>query len=572
MLSKKNLSIFVLVIACLCSFCVHAQIDPGVDFNLQKFLDKAIKKSKGQVVIPPGRYRVNPQGQTHLLLENLEDITIIADGVEMICTETVQAINIRNCKNLKIRGLVIDYDPLPFTQGKIVNISEDKTKLTVDLLDGYGTNLRNNKLEIYDPETGELVTRTYYGVTHELDRKNRQVVFTKKSSAGVDHSFEEVGDIVVFDSYNTKFLPHAIIMEKSTGLVLENLMLYAGPTFGFFEKECNGSKYIGCKVDRRPSENDLHKREIGRMRSNNADGFHSKSAEIGPSYRNCIARYNGDDGFAISGQYHVITETNGNKITVVGKAGKRPNIGVADPVELVSYDGTRIPDAYVRSIVPGRKLNAREIEFLSTQKFLAESKKTKDAAHVYVIELNRSVDLPLGSVIASSERLGNGFEVVDCIAGPNRSRGILAKASNGLISNNQLIDNWGIGIKCSPEHKWLEAGSGNNLLITNNVVEGCHDVGIAVHAKGGNGKTGSAGAHNNVNVSGNTISGSVNPAFGITSTIDLKFIDNKVLAPDNSLALPWRTSFGRGETLEREVYFKNVKGVEENFGVEVQDD
>ncbi|MEQ8548699.1 MAG: right-handed parallel beta-helix repeat-containing protein [Cyclobacteriaceae bacterium] len=535
---------------------------------MQKFLDKAVKKSKGEVVIPPGRYRVAPQGQTHLTLEGLQDITIIADGVEMICTETVQAINIRNCKNLKIQGLVIDYDPLPFTQGRIVSMSEDKAQLTVDLLEGYETNLRNDKLEIYDPQTGELVTRTYYGVTHELDRKNRQVVFSKKRAAGLEHSFEEIGDIVVFDSYNTKFVPHTIIMNNNENLVLENVKIYSGTTFAFFERECNGTKYLGCHVDRRQPESDLREREIRRMRSNNADGFHSKSAEIGPSYRNCIARYNGDDGFAISGLYHVITETNGNMVTVVGKAGRRPDIGVADPVELVSYDGTRIPDAYVRSIVPGRKLNAEEREFLSSQKFLAESQKTKDADNVYIIELNRAVDLPLGSVIASSERLGNGFEVVDCIAGPNRSRGIIAKASNGMISNNQLIDNWGIAIKCSPEHQWLEAGSGNNLLITNNVVQGCHDVGIAVYAKGGNGKIGAAGAHNNVNVSGNTVSNSVNPGFGITSTVGLIFMDNRVETPDNSLALPWRKDFGRGESTERKVYFQNVTDVKENFGVE----
>ena len=98
------------------------------------------------------------------------------------------------------------------------------------------------------------------------------------------------------------------------------------------------------------------------MRSNNADGFHSKSAQIGPSYRNCIARYNGDDGFAISGNYNVITENNGNLLTVIGKAGFTPDIFVGDMVELVSYDGTRLPDATVVSIKAGRPLNATEVQ------------------------------------------------------------------------------------------------------------------------------------------------------------------------------------------------------------------
>ena len=150
-----------------------AQIDPGKDFDLQGFINKEIAKGKKEVVVSAGRYRVKPKGNTHLLFENLNDITIVANDVELICTETVQAINIINCKNLKIKGLVIDYDPLPFTQGKIIGMSADKTQLTVDILDGYSTNLRNDKLEIYDPETGELVTRTYYSVTHSVDKANR---------------------------------------------------------------------------------------------------------------------------------------------------------------------------------------------------------------------------------------------------------------------------------------------------------------------------------------------------------------------------------------------------------------
>lgn len=566
-ITKKTISGLGAIFLLLLSIGSYAQIDAGKDYDLQGFIDKELGKGNKEIVIPPGRYRVKPKGNTHILLKDLEGITIVANNVELICTETVQAININNCKNLKIQGLVVDYDPLPFTQGKIVAMSDDKTKLTVDIFDGYPIKLRNDKLEIYDPESSELVTRTYYSVTYEVDEANRRVVFTKKAQAAVEYSFEELGDIVVFDSYNTRFAPHAILMDNNVGLVLENVKIYSGPTFAFFERNCNGSKYIGCIVDRRPLESDLISRGIRRMRSNNADGFHSKSAQIGPSYRNCIARYNGDDGFAISGQYHVITETSGNIITVVGKAGHKPDIVVGDMVELVSYDGTRLSDAQVKSIKVGRPLTSEEKKFFTTQKFLAEAQKSKDAPNVFLIEVDRPVDLPLGSIIASANKLGNGFEVLGCVAGPNRSRGIIAKASNGIISENQLISNWGMAIKCSPEHQWLEAGSGNNLTITNNVIVECHDVGVAVYALGGNGKTGAAGAHNNIIISGNKVSKSLNPAFGITSTRGLKFLNNVVESPEPSFDFPWKRDFGKKEDPNRQVYIENVEEIEENFGL-----
>lgn len=568
-MNKKQLWLICL----LHIICIHvfAQIDPGKEYDLQKHINKELSKGKMEIIIPPGRYRVTPKGNKHLLLKDLKDVTIIANDVELICTETVQAINITNCKNLKIVGLSVDYDPLPFTQGRIIEMSKDKTKLTVDILEGYSTKLRNEKLEIYDPVTAELSTRTYYGVTHEVDETNRRVIFSKQSKAAEAYSFEKIGDIVVFDSYSNRFTPHAIVIEDCEKLSLENVRLYAGPTFAFFERNCNGSKYIGCKVDRRPLETDLIKRGIRRMRSNNADGFHSKSAQIGPSYKNCIARYNGDDGFAISGNYHIITETNGNLLTVVGKAGFTPDIQVGDAVELVSYDGTRMPDASVKSIKAGRVLTLEERMFLANQKFLRESDKTKDAPNVFIIEIDHPIVLPMGSVIASVNRVGNGFEVLNCIAGPNRSRGIIAKASNGTIANNRCISNWGMAIKCSPEHQWLEAGSGKNLTITNNTIENCQDAGIAVYAMGGNKKTAALGAHSNINISNNTISNSLNPAFAITSTKGLVFMNNVVKLPTTKFLDPARKQFGRVEDPNRKVFIENVQEVNENFGLKISD-
>ena len=70
--------------------------------------------------------------------KNLEDVTVKAYGAELICTQTIAAIRIENCRNLKIEGLVIDYDPLPYTQGKIVSMSDDKMSFEVEIFEGYG--------------------------------------------------------------------------------------------------------------------------------------------------------------------------------------------------------------------------------------------------------------------------------------------------------------------------------------------------------------------------------------------------------------------------------------------------
>jgi hypothetical protein len=376
---------------------------------------------------------------------------------------------------------------------------------------------------------------------------------------------------VVIGSRGTTSIPHTITPSRCTNLILDNVTIYSGTSFAFFETNCKGSKYINCSVDRRPLETEIKSRGIKRMRSNNADAFHSKFAEIGPSYVGCVARYNGDDSFAINGHFHIISETNGNVLTVIAKGGgnNSTDFVVGEVVELVSYSGERMPNATITQIQTGRALTAQEISFLQSQTFNAEADNTYTASNVYNITIDRSIDLPLGSLINSATRVGNGFEVRNCIAGPNRSRGILVKASDGIITGNTCVGNWGQAIKVSPEYSWLEAGSSNNLVISNNIISGCHDAAIAVYANGGNGATAPIGAHENIQIIGNQISGSSNPNIAVTSTSNLCMTDNTISSPNNDLLVPWiMNNFGRNTDLNRTIYLENVStGGCNDFGV-----
>ena len=69
----------------------------GTEFDLQGFIDKELAAGKKEIVVPPGRYRVKPKHAEHLVFKKLNDVTIVADGVEMICTETTRALLIADC-------------------------------------------------------------------------------------------------------------------------------------------------------------------------------------------------------------------------------------------------------------------------------------------------------------------------------------------------------------------------------------------------------------------------------------------------------------------------------------------
>jgi hypothetical protein len=241
-----------------------------------------------------------------------------------------------------LKGLTIDYDPLPYTQGRIIEISGDKMTLKVQLLNGYpeSDTIFKDKVEIYDQYTDELATNTFYGTTFTLEGPQTVVIHKQFKYDGR----EKIGDIAVIASKNTdNWIPHAIQPHQCTNLVMEGVTLYASQMFGFFETNCEASQYLNCVVDRRDPIIDLYQRDYRRLTSLMADAFHSKHASIGPKIIGCTARYNGDDEVNINGDYHIISGSDGsNRIRVVGKLGLMPDLNAGDTVELVTYYGERV--------------------------------------------------------------------------------------------------------------------------------------------------------------------------------------------------------------------------------------
>jgi len=187
--------------------------DLGSAFDLQGFVDKAIQAGLHHIAIPPGRYRVTPRHRQHLVLQDRADVHIVADGVEMICTETTRALTLSNCRHVTLRGLTIDYDPLPYTQGRIVKLSENNTVHDIELFDGYprGDQVQNFKYEIFRPDTRTL----RFGSYHEFRVVAQQANRIRVTRGGRYHG-EKVGDIQ--DNHGGRYHPN----PRQIGLVSEN--------------------------------------------------------------------------------------------------------------------------------------------------------------------------------------------------------------------------------------------------------------------------------------------------------------------------------------------------------------
>ncbi len=530
-----NMRLFGLAVALLSFGAVGsaAEAQVGKPFDLQAFIDKGLKAGRRRITVPPGRYRATPHDRVHLRLAGLKDVTIIADGVEMICTETTAALQVVDCARVKLQGLTIDYDPLPYTQGRITAISPDRSEHTIALFDGFpdAASVRNFKYEIYRPDMRLLrcdaeMRLTYYPSAVEvIDPGHIRV--TKGSGAPTDP--EKVGDIVVIASEHAPggSIPHAVTVERCTAVELTRVTVWASNCFGVLELEGDGNTYRECRIDRRPPAQDLVKRADPRIRSLNADAFHSIGSTKGPSIIGCSARFMGDDAVNIHGSYSMVTACSGAKLRVLLN-GAAPRVG--EPVELVTYEGVRLPDATVTACAPAAGISAEERAFLMRQA-MNDDIRSRRLTDAVVVTLDRAVEMPMGSVMACAKRIGNGFLVSGCDFGFNRSRGILIKASDGQVIGNRITGGWMAAILVSPEYWWLEAGSSCGVRIAGNTITDCGGAAIVVEAQGGAGRTAPAGAHRDVVIKGNSIADSPMPAIRVTSTQRLIVQGNRVTKP-----------------------------------------
>lgn len=329
---------------------------------------------------------------------------------------------------------------------------------------------------------------------------------------------EEVGDLIVIASEDAPggSEPHAVVTEDSKDIRYEKVTVYASNCFGFLEISCDKSVYQSCSIERRTPESDPVLREQPRLRSLNADAYHSKFAVRGPQLLGCSAHFQGDDAVNINGSYHLIVGSERNVLQVL--ANDDMNILPGDEVEMVDRSGKMLPEATVRTVRADGTVSLSEKQLLETLPILLQV-RTKLKKR-YLIEIDSRLQVAPGSVICSRQRVGNGFKVNDCRFGFNRSRGILIKAGDGEVNGN-ILESCGMqSILVAPEYYWLEAGFSRNLQICDNTITNSGKEAVAI--KG----IGNFPGHKNITISGNRIQTDYSPAVVISGAEKVRVTEN----------------------------------------------
>jgi len=434
--------------------------------DIQTQIEQAVSRKEPIAYIYPGRYYVRPDRKAGIFLHDLSDLTVHAYGVEMILRRTSQRIlDVQRCTNVAVKGFVADNDPLLFPQGTVVAVAENGTWIDIELHEGYPvpTGKAADRAMVHDPATlyrKKLAKDLNPTSVEQLDSTIYRVSIGARNLR--DHGWA-LGDYV---SLTNPGAGGSCFIYESTRFKLEDVTLYScARHFSIFEKYASENVYRNVAI--KPGPRPLLA-SINRLRSTHSDGIHSKYATIGPRIEDCHFEALGDDAVAINGSFSIVMENSGGNTVKV--AAHEESLRVGDRIRFYTSSG----EIQYRKIIGATSVRVEDPAAMRAfvVKHYPRLKFPGGYKYVTSLELDSVTHVSEGNLLANMDRNGNGFTVRNSRIKNGRARGILIKASDGVVEGNHISHLALPGIILAAEATaFIESDMVSDVVVRNNIIE-----------------------------------------------------------------------------------------------------
>jgi hypothetical protein len=500
-----------------------AEPNDGMD-DLSAFndaLSQAKEMSPAELYFSSGTYNLSGRFQIRYAANiNLRGYTYLSETTKFIIGNPSEpAILVRYSDNISTRDIIIDYDPLPFTQGTVseLNTVSKRFKFTIDpgytelddplFSSGYGT--------YRDPNTAVRGRPPLDSGVHI------RITSRTKLSAGVYRVY--VNDVA--GAYNgVKFTFRKLPEENACDawecghILWNNVTLYSSPCIGF----------AGVKVDKMRLRNCSVKFEEGttRFQSGNFDGVHTRVCKKGPDIIDCLFEGVGDDGVNNGGVgSEILAKQSETRFSVYFDA--RP-VNVGDYLLLFRPSNGRIGSSVEVITIHG---------MVDVGGYQCHDITVSGAPAGFTVETGSGKDQ-----FFNIDYSGNDYLISGCTFRNSMANGIRAKAYDGVIKDNTFEGLTARAIQVSNLSIYKEGLQSGNILIKNNTMDHCgfyngfsqHDysgvIVIAGQKSGGDAGFGLPADINdlnyNITIEGNTIYNWPRHAIYVSCTDGIKILNN----------------------------------------------
>ncbi len=433
-------------------------------------LKKALKNYKNNTLanwtvisLKKGTYHILESPKKYLSLKDAEHLIIDFQGSEIIFNTPAGLLSLNNCKQVIVKNVVIDFDPLPFTQGYVLNVNHKQKSITVKLKEGWPTlnnssyrNMGKNWALIKDPKTPGKQKRdclnvyTLFNDWSELEKGVFKVNFKSPiKNIEVGDKYVHLGPgggncFSIHNSYQTTF---------------ENIHQYAGGVFMEAQKS-DAVNIIDCEVK--------IKSDTDRWHSITRDIFIERNSRIGPWVEGCFFEGNGDDGINLHTKGFKIVERKSDYTLVVdsqiNQFKTRSEIYLHQNDSISIFDNN-LGKHHFKGLIKSVTAKLDGTYLLKFDQKLPEfhdiSMKLKGIDARYE-GWNISTNCP-------------NFLIKDNTFKYQRRFGLLTLSKNGLIKNNKFIGSSANAIYLGFLEEASDIGLvAGNILIENNVFDDCY--------------------------------------------------------------------------------------------------
>ena len=427
--------------------------DATAIFKAINFCKKVGQTGTGvKLIFQKGTYDLfsnsNSKAPHILQVNNANNIVIEGNESEIIIHDPLKGfLSIFKSNNIIVKNLFIDYDPLPFTQGKIVAI--DLKQKTFDLqLDDNFPSLNHEMFQEANRVWGMLMDPQIPGklkdgapnlfATKQFEEVSLRLFKVKINAINLLKSME-VGDLYVHMARsNGKTIFGSSFSKNITYLGITS---YSSPAGTYQAHNMEEWNVINCKI--------LLKE--GRLHSANADSFHVNGGKFGPWIENGFFEGYSDDAVNL-------------------KYAKRNILEQKSPTEIVIKHGLEVDEVI-------KIYNPRDGELIGTYKVVKVKPLTMPKVK---ITLDKPIDIELkvgeenNSDIAYVDTQSNESFVIRNNTFKNARRyGVLIQATNGLIERNIFENLSQSAITIYNGVDWGEGFMADNIVINQNIFNNC---------------------------------------------------------------------------------------------------
>ena len=403
--------------------------------------------------IPKGQYNLRTDGDCLradgkwanksplFSLTNLDGLTIRGEGAELMMSGNSTIFAFKECKNITLEGVTVDWQRPPFSQGTV--IANALGHFDVQIESGFPVRGGEPVAAFMDYDSA---TRLPLGANFDVGDAVERTELISPQVLRIhlkQNILVPVGTLLVL-RHQVYGYGQLIGFVRCADVLVRDVTVYTAPSMGLAGYVCTNISLKRFNIRLRPGS--------GRLMSTTADATHFSGCKGTVSLEDCTFEGMGDDGVNINSGIYLTVLQRLDGHTVLCQRDDLPDAG--DLMEM-SHPDTLLPFS-----TGGVKSASLELG-------------TNNQA-IVKFEAPLPVELCVGDLLANASRVAR-LRMRHCTVRANRARGVLCQTRDAVIEDCVFRNCSSAGVLVLTDAGWFfESIGARNVTVRNNLFAKCN--------------------------------------------------------------------------------------------------